>query len=61
MLATKRLACVAPEVNLRNPLHAGNEARKWGIHSDFESQGRHHQKTGISVAPQKVLITSTKF
>ena len=28
MLAMKRLAGVAPEVNLRNPSHAGNEACK---------------------------------
>ena len=50
-------AGVTPEVNLRNPLCAGKEAHKRGIHPDFETQGRRHQKskTGISVAPQKDL------
>ena len=45
MLATKRSAGVTPEVNLRNPLHAGG----------FGTQGRGHQqpKTGVSVTPQK--------
>ena len=28
MVAIKRTAEVAPEVNLRNPLHAGEEAHK---------------------------------
>ena len=32
MLAAKRSAGVAPEVNLRNPLHIGEEVRKQGIH-----------------------------
>ena len=30
MLATKRSVGVVPEVTLRNPLHAGDEACKWG-------------------------------
>ena len=49
----KRSAGVALEVNLRNPLHAGDEAHKWGIHPGFETQGRHHQKSKamVSVAP----------
>ena len=57
MLATKRLAGVAPEVNLRNPLHGGNKACKHGIHPGFQTQGKCHQKskTGVSVAPQKDL------
>ena len=33
---------VALGVNLRNPLHAGNEACKQGIHHGFETQSRHH-------------------
>ena len=52
----KRLESDTPEVNLRNPLHAGEEAHKWLVHPGFETQGRqHHQnsKTGVSVAPQK--------
>ena len=55
MLATKRSAGVAPEVNLRNLSHAGKEARKWGRHPGFETQGRRRQKSkkGVSVAPQK--------
>ena len=32
MLAVKRSAGVAPEVNLGDPLHAGNKAHKRGIH-----------------------------
>ena len=57
MLATKRSAGIIPEVNLRNPLHAGNEACRQGIHRGVETQGRHHQKskTGVSVVVQKQL------
>ena len=63
MLAAKRSAGVAPEVNLRNSLHAGNKAHKRGIHPGSETQGRRHQKskTGVSVAPQKGLMFSKKF
>ena len=34
-----------------------------GIHPGFETQGRHHQKskTGVSVAPQKGLMSSKNF
>ena len=58
MLAVKRSAGVAPEVNLRNPLCAVKIACKWGIHPGFKTQGRRHQKsrTGVSVAPQKVRV-----
>ena len=43
------------EVNLRNPLHVGDEAYKGGIHSGFDTQGKRHQKsrTGVSVALSK--------
>ena len=53
--AARRSAGVALEVNLRNPLCPGEKVSKWGIRSDFETQGRCHQKskTGVSVAPQK--------
>ena len=36
---------------------------KRGIHPGFETQGRHHQKskTGVSVAPQKELVSSKNF
>ena len=64
MLATKRLAGVAPEVNLREciscmPLPSANKA----AHSGFETQRRHHQKskTGVSVSPQKGLMSSKKI
>ena len=55
MLATKRLVGVAPEVNLSNLLHTGEEAQKWGIHLGFETWGRHFQKskTGVCVAHKK--------
>ena len=56
MLATKRSAGVAPEVNLREcvthmPPHSLNKA----AHSGFETQRRHHQKskTGVSVATKR--------
>ena len=64
MLATKRLAGVAPEVNLRGciscmPLPSADKA----AHSGFETQRRHHQKskTGVSVSPQKGLMSSQKI
>ena len=41
--------------DLMSPLHAGNKARKSGIHLGFETQAICHQgfKTGVSVASQK--------
>ena len=62
-LAAKKSAGVAPEVNLRNPLHAGDKAFKWGIHHGFETQSRRHQKskTGVLVAPQIWLKSSKNF
>ena len=44
-------------------LQAGEKGHKWGIQPGFETQGRRHQKskTGVSVAPQKELVTSTQF
>ena len=62
-LAAKRSGGVTPEVNLRNSLHTGDKACKWGIHPGFETQGRHHQKskTGVWVAPQKGLMSSNFF
>ena len=60
MLTSIQSAGVAPEVNLRNSLHAGDKASKQGIHPGFETQGRHRQKskTGVSVAPRKALMSS---
>ena len=62
MLNAERSAGIAPEVNLRNPLHAGNKAYG-GNHRCFETQGRCHEKskTGLSVAPQKGLMSSKFF
>ena len=62
ILAAKRSAGVAPEVNLREhvtctPLPSMNKA----ANSGFETQRRHHQKskTGVSVAPQKKQTQSS--
>ena len=38
--AVKRSAGVAPEVNLRNPFHACDEACKQGIHPSLEIPGQ---------------------
>ena len=61
MLAGKRLAVVALDVNFREyvicmPPPSLNKA----AHSGFETQRRHHQKSkiGLSVAPQKGLMSS---
>ena len=45
------------KINNINVLHAGEKARKRGIHPDFETQGKRHQnsKTGVSVAHLKNL------
>ena len=58
MLVVKKPAGVAPGVNLRNPLRAGEEASKRDIHTGIEIQGRHPQKskTGVSVTSRKGLI-----
>ena len=62
MLATKRLAGDAPEVNLKNALHTGDKSAREGIHSGFETHGRHRQKSkiGVSVAPEKSLMSLKK-
>ena len=63
-LAAKRSAGVKPEVNLREhvtcmPQPNANKA----AHSGFETQRRCHQKfkTGVSVTPQKGLMSSKIF
>ena len=58
LLAVKKLAGVASKVNLRNPLHTVYKAHKQGTNPGFETQERRHQKykTGVSVAPQRVLM-----
>ena len=61
LLATKRSAGVAPDMNPREcvtctPLPSANNA----AHSGFETKRRIHQKskTGVSVAPQEGLMSS---
>ena len=63
MLAAKRSAGVAPELNQRNLLYVGEKAQKPGIHPGLETQDRHHQesKTVVSVTPQKGLMFSKFF
>ena len=62
MLDIQRSVGVTSEVNMRSPLHAGEQVLKSTIHPGFETQGRHHQKskTGVSLAPQNGLISSPK-
>ena len=45
MSTVKRSASVASDGNLRNPLHAGDEACKWQIHPSFQTQSRCHQES----------------
>ena len=52
---------VAPEVNLRNSLHAGDKARKREIHPGFETQGRHHQKNKVISGLMKRTYVLQKF
>ena len=58
MLATKRSAGIR-EHTLQMPWPSVKEA----VHSGFETQRRHHQKskTGVSVAPQKEIMSSKNF
>ena len=53
MLAVKRSAGVAPEVNLRNPLYARDKAHKQRTHPGFETLGTQNSKTTVSVSLQK--------
>ena len=50
MLAIERSAGITPEVNLKNPLQAGDNECKSGIHPFFEIQGRHQEKSKIGFA-----------
>ena len=64
MLAAKRSAGVALEVNLRNPLHAGDKPCKQGIRRGFECQGRRHQKSenrGMSGPTKRTDILQIYF
>ena len=60
MLALKRSASVAPEVNLRNTLPTSEESDPpWFCYA----QSRHDKKskTGVSLAPQKGLMSLKNF
>ena len=62
MLATKRSASVAPEVSLREYLTCTPLPSMTKVaHSDFEPQGKRHQKskTEVSVVPQFFLKKKT--
>ena len=60
MLTFIQSAGVAPEVNLRNSLQAGDKARKWGIHPGFETQGG-HPKQGYQWPHEKDLCPPKIF
>ena len=62
-MTIRRSAGVTPEINLRNPLCACEEACKQGIHPDSETLGRRHQKskTWELMAIQKGLVSSKHF
>ena len=60
MLAAKRLAGIAPEVNVRKHVKCMLLLSVNKIaNSGFETQRRRHQKskTGVSVAPQKGIVS----
>ena len=63
MLTTKRSAGVEVEVevNLKTLLHVVIKHTSKAIHTGFETQGRHNQKskTGVSLAPHKSTSTNT--
>ena len=63
-LATKRSTGVAPETNLRERIsHMPPPSANKAAHSGFETERRRHQKSkkGVSMAPQKGLMSSKKF
>ena len=62
-MPANKSAGIKPGVNLSYPLHTGNKAHKKGMDPDIETQGRHHPKSkaGVSVAPQKGLMSSNFF
>ena len=65
MLAAKSSAGVTPEVNLRNLLQTGDEARKQGnppwLWNPGQMSPEVQNKTRVSVAPQKGLVSSKIF
>ena len=64
MLATKRSAGVAAEVNLSQYItHMPQPSVEKDAHFGFETQKGHHQKfkTGVSVVPQKGLEKKSNY
>ena len=62
MLTSIQSAGAAPEVNLRNSLHAGDKAHKRGIHPGFETQGRHTRSPNRgNSGPMKRTYVLQKF
>ena len=59
-MLTLQSAGVTPEVNLGNPLHTGEKAQKWRIHSGFETQGdvTRNPKQGHQWPHKKGLMSS---
>ena len=55
MLVVKRSAGVISEVFLKNPLHAGNEALKRGIHSKFETL------VDVTRSPKLMIVALQNF
>ena len=56
MQATKRSAGVAWDVNLRNPLHTGDKAHKWGLQPGFETQSGRHQKSKTDICLTRITL-----
>ena len=46
-----------PKPKIQHAMRASDEARKQGLHSGFETQGRRYQNynTGVSMIPEKDL------
>ena len=64
MLAARRSAGVTPEINLKEPVtYMPPPSMNKAAHSGCETERRHYQesKTGVSVAPQKGLMSSNFF
>ena len=65
MLATKKLAGVALEVNLQEHVpHTPPPSANKAAHSGFETQRRHHQKSkteGISGRTERTCVPPKKF
>ena len=58
MLVVKRLAGVAPEVNLRNTQHKDEKAHKESIHMEPKADISRGPKQGLSLAHKKDVMSS---